>query len=307
MNSRTPRTRTRTSSQPPTPTWRCLELADLPTLSRFYLLFQPDLLNPFQEGLPSLDRVAFLDERSPDLPRLPPCPSGWRRAGMVAGTWRLHAPDLGLTLMDTAWAFIFEWQPVVSAWEALLKTQEQLRPEKLALAPQFLLPALFLARMAHFPFREDNLATAWTPVLAEIQSELVPVLHALYVHWMNGPTQAAARYRRLTGFTRIPSEQEQTRLTRFERVAGKGTLEAVRQAERLEPLLLRTLDATSMRLWEQPQRVRADRLVRSLLPLACWRPELPGPAELERLIPQSTQALLPLWRRWQEGLRTASS
>ena len=211
-----------------------------------------------------------------------------------------------MALTDLVWAFVFEWQSTVSAWEALLQTQEQLRPEKLALAPQFLLPALFLARMVHFPLREDTIAAAWTPVLAEVQTELVPLLHALYVLWMSGPTQAAARYRRLTGFTRSPSPQEQRRLTRFERVAGKGTLEAVQQAERLEPLLLRPLDTTSARLWEQPQRVRADRLLRNLLPLACWRPVLLGPADLERFIPQSTQAVLPTWQRWQEGLRPPS-
>ena len=294
-------------SMPPATNWRCLELADLPALSRFYLLFQPRLVNPFQEGLPTLDRIVFLDERLTGLPNLPPCPTGWRRCGMLAGTWRLEAHDLSLALMDTAWAFVFEWEPSVSGWEALLETQEQLRPQKLALGPQFLLPALFLARMAHFPLGEDNIAKGWTPVLAEMQTELLPVQHGLYVLWMGGPTLAAARYRRLTGCTRAPSQHEQTLLTRFERVVGDGMLEAARKAERLEPVLIRTLDETSARLWEQPQRLRADRLLRSLLAPACWRPEGAWPEELERLIPQSTLALVPLWRRWQEALRTGAT
>lgn len=95
MRSSTPRTRTRSLSQPPAPTWRCLELADLPTLSRCSLLFQPQILDPMREGLPSLNRIAFLDEHVRDLPLLPPCPSGWRRGGMRAGTWRMEWADLG--------------------------------------------------------------------------------------------------------------------------------------------------------------------------------------------------------------------
>jgi hypothetical protein len=76
----------------------------------------------------------------------------------------------------------------------------------------------------------------------------------------------------------------------------------VRQAERLEPLLLRMLDETSTCLWSTLYHGRVSRLVRALLPLANRRAELSGPEELERVIPQRTQALLPIWQRWQAGL-----
>jgi hypothetical protein len=135
-----------------------------------------------------------------------------------------------------------------------------------------------------------------------MQTELLPFLLALSILWISGPSEAAARYRRLTGVIRAPTPQEQALLSRFERVVGAGTLEAVRQAERLEPLLLGTLDETSTRLWSTPYHGRVYRLVRALLELSCWRAELPGPEELDRVIPQSTQALLPIWQRWQAGL-----
>jgi hypothetical protein len=277
-----------------------LVLAELPTLSRIYLLFQPRLLDPLQEDLPRLDRISFLDRRH-TLPNLPPCQAGWRRFGMQAGTWRLEMLDLGVALTDTAWAFVFDWKAPASAWQAFLETQEQVRPEKLSLHPRFLLPTIFLTRMAYFPIGPGlgNDAAAWTPVFAEAHTMLAPLIHALYVHWMRGPSQAAARYRRLTGASGLLTSQEETVLAQFHGLAGATALNAIQQAERLEPILIRTLEATSTWLWNTPRRLRPDRLVRSLLPLACWREASPGPEELERRIPQSTQGLAQLWRRWQ--------
>lgn len=127
------------------------------------------------------------------------------------GRWegQRSGPPIELCLGFPVAAFVLSLERAASI-------QEHVRPEKLSLTPPFLLPAAFLACMAEFLLEGSNITAGRTPVLAEIQAELQPFLLALSIPWIGGTSEAAARYRRLTGVTRAPSQQEQTLLTRFE-------------------------------------------------------------------------------------------
>jgi hypothetical protein len=167
------------------PGWELHLLAAAPPISQ--ILFAFDTLEAdltlIGAALPNIEYAGIL----PAMPtfrsdtrtiELPPPPNGWAAFGLL-GTRRGTDVEIGnLQLGALAWFLLFEWNPSRSAWDALLEGQDALRPQKTSLTPEFILPAMFVTRMAHFPFERGirNVATVWVACFAQAHTSLLPVI-----------------------------------------------------------------------------------------------------------------------------------
>lgn len=290
------------------PGWELHLLAAAPDMSQ--VLFAYDTLEAdltlVGAALPNLEHASVLpsmptlrsDTRSVELP---PPPHGWAVFGLQGSRPGRDVEIGNVQLGAVAWFLLFEWDPVRSAWDALLAGQDVLRPQKTSLMPEFILPAMFLTRMAHFPLvrGSKNVAPVWVACFAQAQSSLLPLITAFYKEWMTGTSESARRYRQLarSPLPALQPEQEEA-LSNWQEVFGDALLDQVRKAERLEPAIMRGLDATSTQLWTDARLAfgrQHTQLIEALLPIAQWQPSPPGP---KRLYPETIASLRTLWQMW---------
>ena len=291
--------------------WNTIRLAEAAGISQITMGYSSAMVDPMRVGaaLPNLEHAGFFSDRARlpkplDLGSLTP---GWREFGMIG-----HQRDRELDLERyrvgvTAWVLVFEWHPRRSAWDALLEAQETIRPQRLSLTPDLLLPCMFLARMAHFPLtvEERGPAAQWITCAALAHTRLTPLLVGLFTHWLGGQSQAARRYRAATGAgCPIHQADEKRALTQWTQLVGTELLEQLSTTERPEPVIMRALEAASIQLWTDqastvPEQVK--RLVRGLLPIARWQPHPPGPEHLDLDALSSLEALFHQWTSWRSS------
>ena len=140
--------------------WNTIRLAEAAGISQITMSYNAAVVDPMRVGatLPNLEHAGFFSDRTRlprqlDLGLLTP---GWREFGMI-GNQRDRELDLGQYRAGvTAWVLAFEWHPSRCAWDALLEAQETIRPQRLSLTPDLLLPCMFLTRMAHFPLTVEE-------------------------------------------------------------------------------------------------------------------------------------------------------
>ena len=121
--------------------------------------------------------------------------------------------------------------------------------------------------------------------------------------WVCGSSQAAARYRTATGLG-YPSfaEDQQQALSRWQEIFGPHLIYQCRSAERIEPVIIRGLEAGSVRLWTDralhvPQKLQG--FAAALLPIARWRASPPGPEHLEVQALDTLDTLAQSWEDWR--------
>jgi hypothetical protein len=296
------------------PGWQTWGFADAPGISKITMLVDTEIVEPNRIGaaFPNLEAAAFLKSRESlaglDFGQLTP---GWHEFGMMSfrGGSEVTAGRYGAGAM--AWALFFEWNPLRNndAWEALLEAQETIRPKRTSLMPDFIIPLMFLTRMAAFPviLGERGQAAQWTYCFARSQKRLSPLVIGLFVEWMRGSSQAAARYRGLTGGGHPTLLDEQKKaLKRWQMIFGTDLIEAVRKAERVEPTIFRGLDAGSARLWSDSALEVPEQLVdfaAGLLPVARWQPSPPGPGTLAEGDLESLATLSQAWKNWRSAAK----
>jgi hypothetical protein len=97
---------------------------------------------------------------------------------------------------------------------------------------------LFVARMAdHSQATVFETIQAWAPLLDNTQEQLLPLILALYFHWLGGPSQAAQELQ-ANRKDRDPLDEEcmaifEEELRAFEHIVGTARLDALFRAERL--------------------------------------------------------------------------
>lgn len=294
------------------PGWQTWGLAEAPGISKLTMTIDTEVVSPDRLGaaFPNLEATGFLAGRESlaylDIGQLTP---GWREFGMMSfrGGSELTIGRYGAGAM--AWALFFEWDPVRNAWEALVEAQDTIRPQRTSLTPDFILPCMFLTRMASFPIAvgERGPAAQWVYCFARAQKRLSPLIIGLFVEWMRGSSQAAARYRRLTGKGNPTFlDEQQKALKRWRTIFGPDLIEAAHAAERIEPVVIRGLDEGSSRLWSEGTLDVPERLVdfaSGLLPIARWRPVPPGPNTLAEGTLESLATLAQAWADWRTSER----
>ena len=288
--------------------WKAMQLAEAAGISYFTMLYDEDIIEPMRFGaaFPNLKEISFLAGRDEfpmlDFGRLPP---GWRECGIM-GTRPQSGTDFGRFQTGTmAWVLLFAWDPVRSAFDAFLEAQEALRPRLMSLTPDFILPGMYLTRMAPIPssFAERGPAAQWLSCFAQAQRRLFPLMSGLYTEWVRGSSQAAARYRTATGLGYPPfAENQQQALARWKNLFGTHLIDQCRSAERIEPVIIRGLEEGSGQLWNDralhvPQKLQG--FAAALLPIARWRPEPPGPEHLEVQALDTLDALTQAWEDWR--------
>ena len=217
------------------------------------------------------------------------------------------------TLLATRWVFTFEWVRGRSAWDALLFTLDHLTFSLpgFAFLPAYVLPTLFLVRMADRP-RTDivDIVAAWGPVLDETCTLLAPVLYVLYESWIDGPTQAAALYRQCHEIASAGSAPSSGHLyDPFVQLFGKEIIQALHCAERPDPAVFRLLAQVGFRLWDatvdvseqQFELMQEYAFLQALLPLALWGPDAPACFENARALPHSLEELYAYWKHWRRA------
>jgi hypothetical protein len=199
-----------------------------------------------------------------------------------------------------------EWDGAGAAWESLLSTLEAIRPRgDFAIPLEFLLPTLFVARMADHPHGSSlDVVRQWGPLLEEAEEALLPLLYALAGLWSNGPSQAAEDWRLVRDPLPLAHPDALRLLDSFAAAFGHQLLEEARATERFEPTVLRLLDAASARLWqlaapaaaELRGHILAEPGLRALLPIARWSAWFDVQEAFGRRFP----GLEDLVRNWKE-------
>ncbi len=289
--------------------WPAFRLAEASGISQITLFYDPDYVEPTRIAVfPNLERIGFLPDRNilsaMDLEQ--PI-AGWQELGIVGNRPGSDLMMGSLRAGITAWVLLFEWNPERSAWEAFLEAQETLRPERLSLGPDYLLPMMFLTRMAFFLIgpegvRVSNIAARWTQCFAKAHKQLAPLIIGFLTTWARGSSQAAARYREAIGYTPKHRADQQQALSDWKQTFGMELLTALDSTERLEPFIIRELEAASVRLWTEPTfPVAKERMsfISGLLPIARWQPIPPGPKEMPEKAFTSLETLLRWWKAWR--------
>lgn len=275
--------------------WREIFMPEAPCRARYILMYNHEKAQEVPtNGLPSLAAILPISGGEMYLSRFLPTPEeGYQQFGLLGFPPQTPLQDEELmtlkTLLSARWVFALEWSKNQPAWEALLSSEDHLNPLVISLSPAYVLPALFVARMADLP-RETIFDTvkAWTWLLDEVSDPLHDLIAALYLRWLDGPSQAAQALRAKSA----EDEEEETldeetraiyqdALHAFEHIFGTARLEALQHAERLVPAVLRLLDDVSGSLWdtamsmseEQRSALWGNLSLRALLPIALWRPE----------------------------------
>lgn len=295
----------------PLPDWEAHRLAEAPGISQMLFVYDTQEVDQTLVGaaFPNLEKAELLSSRptfrSDRLSiKWPSIPAGWSEFGLFGTRPGSDVEKGSLQMGAIAWFFFFEWNPVRSAWDALLAGQDALRPQKTSLTPEFILPAIFLTRMAHFPFDggAHRVGRQWIPCFAHAQAHLLPLITGLFREWVHGSSQAAQRYRQLSRSKLSSQPDQEEAISLWQRTFGNALLEQVRTTERVEPTLIRGLDTASTQLWTDgafsfvPQH---SQLIRALLPIAQWQPHPPAAETLHLGNTESLESLFQAWSRWR--------
>jgi hypothetical protein len=149
---------------------------------------------------------------------------------------------------------------------------------------------------------------SWGPVLEEVCQALDPFILALYLCWIDGPSQAAGVYRQRVEHMPTDGAQYRHLLEPFAGLLGSPRLEAIRCSERLEPAVIGTLSQVSAQLWDRSTLPLHDQErscfldtphLHALLPLALWRSPSPVEANLDIAQLHSLSDVLHVWKRHQ--------
>jgi hypothetical protein len=299
------------TKQYPLPDWEAHCLAEAAGISQMLFVYDTQEVDRTLIGatFPDLEKAELLSSRPAFRSdrfsiKWPSIPAGWSEFGMFGPRPGSIVEEGSLQIGAIAWFFFFEWDPVRSAWNALLDGQDSLRPQKTSLTPEFILPSMFLTRMAHFPFDGGihRVGKQWVACFTQAQTSLLPLITGLFREWMNGSSQAARRYRRLSRSRLSLQPDQEAAILLWQRTFGSALLEHVRGTERLEPTLIRRLDTASAQLWTDgafsfdPQR---SQLIRALLPIAQWQPHPPASETLHLENTESLESLFQAWSRWR--------
>jgi hypothetical protein len=303
------------------PAFRTYGFSELDGVSRLLLI--GDSSTQLGQRLQNLGMAGLLSHEQSfrDTFRLPPgvvfkseqnvqkleAPRGWHRLGLMAtiGGKGMQRAGIRAQGSDTFWILCYDWNPRVgTAWATMLQAQDRLRPRGWSLAPQYVVPLIYLARMGDYPLRRDSDKQGrWIPHLAYAYDQTFPLLESLFSVWITeGTSQKAVQMRASMPpqARRLPADLQPV-LRRFSALFGEARVNEILTAERPEPAIIRTLDQCSAELWSgsvvgvSPQ----DAWVQGLLVLALWQPEPPGPAdEIASLPPQQISSA---WRRFVAG------
>ena len=294
------------------PGWQTWGLANATGISKITMLVDTEVVEPNRIGaaFPNLQAAGFVVSRESlvglDFGQLTP---GWREFALVSVRGGSEMTVGGYPAGTMAWALFFEWNPIRSAWKALLLAQETIRPQRTSLPPDFIFPCMFLTRMASFPIvpGERGQAAQWVYCFARAQKRLSSLVVGLFIEWMRGSSKAAARFRSSTesGYPTFLDEQQQA-LESWKTIFGPDLIEAAHTAERIEPVIIRGLDEGSARLWSDLACDVPERLIdfaAGLLPIARWRPFPPGPEMLAGGELESLATLSQAWKDWRTAVQ----
>jgi hypothetical protein len=213
------------------------------------------------------------------------------------------------TMLSARWLFAVEWVSDMSAWDALLFTFDHLDPAFICLKPALVFPTLFVTRMAEHP-QESVFETLqmWAPHLDDIQERLLPLIIALYLHWLDGPSQGAQELQANSKHMEPLDEESmavfEAVLRAFAPIAGAARIEALLHAERLVPAVLRLLDEVSRSLWNSTNPINKQHNTllsthtefQALLPIALWHSEAFPTFKLSTNQDLSLKSLLTIWQ-----------
>jgi hypothetical protein len=251
----------------PTPAnYRVIELAELEGHSKVIWLFDQNRVE-FQSidlaasGFTDLKGVVCFNSTLKH-PLLPELEEGWEQFGLMQSR-EAHIPIEGAKQLaysiGVRWALAFRWQGFNQPYTALIEAQNKLKPTKLSLAPQLIVPLIFISRMARYPglaLGDDQAFKRFLPLFYQTVEKLYPLVSELYFLWMSGSSQSAARYRadlvtpEDSPAGKVPLNRHTLRVLRI--LVGQPRLDQLKQTERPEPMIIRLLDETSTKLWQRP-------------------------------------------------------
>jgi hypothetical protein len=301
---RIPQQRTGSSAAP----FRVIQFAELKGVSECTYVSTKEASSFGYIRLLPLDHLHFADENAPAPTTGPglqlgglgarllqgPQHSGWKRVGLISlpgsqsgGTFMVSGRVVETVHSQDVHMLFFDWrpQPLASAWDVFLTTQEKLRPQNMSLLPQFIVPFMFLTRMEDRI--KSGLAARWLPHFDYSYRHSFALITGLFNHWVLERRCAAARQQydqRLAHWGKLnldnmttPEQREAVEV--FERYFG-AKLGPIWEADRLEAAVIRSLDEVSFELWQEQARPKPDHIhLKALLPVALWRPEPPVPVE----------------------------
>ncbi|HYF62237.1 MAG TPA: hypothetical protein VD886_05440 [Herpetosiphonaceae bacterium] len=280
------------------PDWGLRVISNLPGMSQVELVFDAAADPPFSQFHGMHDVMIMPPAQAATYPRLPQLPLRMQRIGIV-GSSVPRRQSAGGPALPHPWTLAFTWPVKRPAWDTFLATQDQHRPQRLALMPPMLIPLTYLTRMADLlaePF--DTTMVCWLAHANGSQRRLDALISSLFSVWMRGTSQAAAHYRTLVPQAATGSlpPREQRALHALDRAFGPGHQRQVSAAERPEPTILRLLHTLSEQLWTAAGLPLPDlptTLLQGLLPLALWgRPDDPAAPP----IPPTAAGLARLWQ-----------
>ena len=276
-----------------------------------------------------LDNLAFVDEKTPSplmaSPGLQLAGSGakllqgprhqpWRRVGLISlpgaqsqATFMAGGRPAELVSTQQGWMLFFDWRAkkYKSAWVALLKTQDKLRPQNMSLLPQFIIPLIFLTQMQdRF---ESGLARRWLAHFDYSYRHSFDLIVGLFGRWVLEQRSPAARRQYaiyaasgadMSGLQSVMTPEQQAAMETFER-HFKTQFEATCVAGRWEAALIRALMDASSELWygQAPSDLPDNATLKALLPLTLWQPEPDGP--VEAVLQAGPDRIEDIWRWWR--------
>lgn len=290
------------------PGWQGIRIAELPEVSQFTLLYDSRLIDPYHVATTlNLASAGFFMDRSVLSGfRFDPLPPGWTEFGMAGGPSGREAQLGGYRAGASAWVLLFSWNSRGSAWDAFLETQDALKPTRLSIMTSLLLPCLLLVRMADLSGKQGNTIEAahWVRCIAQAERRLSQLITGFYVEWMTGASEAAVRYTTETHTYPALTTEQWLALGRWERIFGGDLLDVLQTTERVEPTIIRGLEAAGSRLWTDRSLAVPGQFhffASALLPFARWRLDPVGPPLPPPDNHGSLNALLNAWQTWKRG------
>lgn len=276
-----------------------------------------------------VDNLAFVDEKAPaPLMASPglqvagtgatllqgPRHRGWKRVGLISlPKAQTHASFMAggrpaeLVSTQQGWMLLFDWRAkkYKSAWIALLRTQDKLRPQNMSLLPQFIMPLIFLTQMQNR--FASGLARRWLAHFDFSYRHSFDLIVGLFGRWVLEQRTPAARRQYamyaasgadMSGVQSVMSPEQQAAMETFER-HFKTQFEATCVAGRWEAALIRALMEASSELWygQAHSDLPDNATVKALLPLILWQPESDGP--VEAVIQAGPDRIGDIWRWWR--------
>jgi len=276
-----------------------------------------------------LSNLAFMDEKTPSplmtSPGLQLAGAGakllqgprrrsWRRVGLVSlpearsqATFMAGGRPAQLISAQQGWMLFFDWRAKrhSAAWDALLTTQDKIRPQSMSLMPQFITPLVFLMQMQGNV--ESGLARRWLAHFDYSYRRSFDLIVGLFGRWIMEQRSPAAQRQYamyvasgadMSNLRSVMSSEQEGAVETFER-RFKTQFEAICAAERWEAALMRSLNEASAELWRKQETsdLADNPTLKALLPFALWQPEPGGP--VKAVLQAGPDRIGDIWRRWQ--------